>query len=113
MDTLSGTSEELLTPYLSALMPSSTEIYLQASCVDFSFFYIRHQHPKRSPPTTSRTLVVPPLSSIWTEIADQSAEDAERLFWDTIKVLERGENGEIETFWPLVEPLDDNSGDEW
>ena len=113
MDTLSGTPEELLTPYLSAVTLSSSEVDAQTSCVDFSFFYTRHKDPKMSPPTSSRTLVVPPLSSTWTEIADHAAEDAEKLFWDAIKVLERGEHGKTETFWPVVEPLDDNSGDEW
>jgi hypothetical protein len=59
-----------------------------------------------------RTLIVPQLPLFWTEIADQSAEDAESLFWNAVKVLERDENKEIEAFWPPLEAVDDNSGDE-
>ena len=53
---------------------------------------------------------MPPLPSVWTEVADQSAEAAEKLFWDAIKVL--GRNDETDMFWPRDEPLDETSGDE-
>ena len=109
MDTLSGTPEELLTPYLSAVM-SSSEVDPQANCVDFSLFYIQHQDRKISPSLNSRTLTVPSLPPVWTEVADQSAEAAEKLFWDAIKVL--GRSDETDTFWPRDEHLDETSGDE-
>jgi hypothetical protein len=111
-DSLSGTSEELLTPYLSAVT-SGSEGDPQASCVDFSLFYTRRGGSKVSSPTSPRTLAVPGLTSAWTEIADQAAEDAESLFWDAVKILSRGEDDEIETFWPAAETPDDTSGDEW
>jgi hypothetical protein len=52
-------------------------------------------------------LVVPPLPSDWPEIADQAAEDAESLFWDSVKELEGRRDGDIEVFWPPLETLDE------
>ncbi|KAF8529845.1 GDP dissociation inhibitor-domain-containing protein [Gautieria morchelliformis] len=109
-----GTSEELLAPYLSAVTSRpSPEVDPQARCVDFSLFYTRRGGLKVSSPTCPRTLAVPGLTCAWTEIADQSAEDAEKLFWDAVKMLGHGEDGEIETFWPAAETPDETSGDEW
>lgn len=84
----------------------------QPSCVDFSLFYVRRGDPKVSHASNHRTLVVPQLPSAWTEIADQSTEDAENLFWDAIKMLDRYESGEIESFWPPVQTADETSSDE-
>ncbi|KAF8510900.1 hypothetical protein JB92DRAFT_3144248 [Gautieria morchelliformis] len=107
-----GTSEELLAPYLSAVT-SVPGVDPRVSCVDFSLFYTRRGGLKVSSPTCPRTLAVPGLTCAWTEIADQAAEGAERLFWDAVKMLGHGEDGEIETFWPAAETPDETSGDEW
>ena len=92
----------------------------------FSLFYA---HPLPSPlPVSSspskRTILIRPPNARLPEFGDAAAEEAERVFWDTIEVLglkrrsttpKEGEQDEdtVSGFWPPLEPEDTSSVDEW
>ncbi|KAF8590293.1 FAD/NAD(P)-binding domain-containing protein [Ramaria rubella] len=109
---LAGTPEELLRPYLSALTSTTIPENGRTTSIEFSVFY--SQREGNVVPTVShpRTLLVPPLLSTLSEIADQSTRDAEDLFWDAVRQLGRGDD-EIEAFWPPAEPVDEDTSDDW
>jgi len=113
-DELAATPEGTLGPYLSAVTSSFSGDGSKTSYVDFSLFYMRHEIDKPAVAQSPRTFVVPQLPSDWPEIADRAAQDAETLFWDVVKELGEGKDGELEALWPpLEEILDEDEGEGW
>lgn len=123
------TPEGVLGPYLNAALNVNRGERESITPV-FSLFYA-HPLPSAlpaSPCHSKRIVPVRPPSARLPEFGDAAAEEAERVFWDTIEAVglrrgatfsKEGEQGEredtVSSFWPPLEP-EDSSGaavDEW
>ena len=114
-------------PYLSATLNVNRGERENITPI-FSLFYA-HPVPSAlpaSPSSSKRIVPVRPPSARLPEFGDDAAEEAERVFWDTVEAvgLRRGatfskESGETEgedvvsSFWPPLEAEDTSAVDEW
>lgn len=110
--TSDGSPETVLAPYLAAL----TTLYRSESeilPIDTSVFYAYHLPP--TPSQTDPQGIVPlyqPTTHL-AEVSDESAVEAERAFWEVVRVLGREKDGDDEKgvggMWPAAErPLNDD-----
>lgn len=119
------TPEDVLGPYLNAVLSVNRGEGESATPV-FSLFYAHPLPPPLPASTAKRIIPVRPPSARFPEFGDGAAEEAERVFWDTIDALglkrgstlsKEGEEGEAEDtvlgFWPPLEPEDTTAVDEW
>ncbi|KAH9950124.1 FAD/NAD-P-binding domain-containing protein [Amylocystis lapponica] len=134
LDATSQTAERLLRPYLDAALSLTTGPSSDSAPADplFTLFYI--QHPPTTPPALlsptsnpATVLVVPPCSPLFPEVADSTATVAEGVFWRAIETLKalgtrpraQGEDGgdsvevDVDAFWPPLDAVADDMGDEW
>ncbi|KDQ65124.1 hypothetical protein JAAARDRAFT_188375 [Jaapia argillacea MUCL 33604] len=130
-------AKAILTPYVNATMaltkrPSSGDV---VSDPIFTLFYIQNQLlPSNSEnevtpplPDLETCFTTPPISPTLSECADSAAMNAEKLFWKAVNALKghpthtpgQGEEipegqdlVEIESFWPPLETIVDDEGDE-
>ena len=118
------TPEDVLGPYLSATL-NVNRGEREGITPIFSLFYA-HPLPSALPASQSsskRIVPVRPPSARLPEFGDGAAEEAERMFWDTIEAVglrrvskEGGQTeGEdtVSGFWPPLEPEDTSAVDEW
>ena len=121
------TPEDVLGPYLNATL-NINRGERESIVPVFSLFYA---HPLSSelPASLSRSkriIPVRPPSARFPEFGDAAAEEAERVFWDTIEAIglrrgttssKEGEQGEgedtVSSFWPPLEPEDTSAVEEW
>jgi hypothetical protein len=121
------TPEEVLGPYLNAALNVNRGEGESATPV-FSLFYA-HPFPSAPPASSAPSKRVVPVrqpSARLPEFGDAAAEEAERVFWDTIEAVglrrgatlsKEGEQSEgedtVSSFWPPLEPEDTSAVDEW
>lgn len=121
------TPEDVLGPYLHATLNVNRGERERITPI-FSLFYA-HPLPSAlpaSPSSSKRIVPLRPPSARLPEFGDGAAEEAERVFWNTIEAigLRRGvasvkEDGQTEgediisSFWPPLEPEDTSAVDEW
>ena len=121
------THEDVLGPYLNAALNVNRGERESITPV-FTLFYA---HPllsalPASPSHSKRIVPVRPPSARLPEFGDAAAEEAERVFWDTIEAVglrrgatssKEGEQSEgedtVSSFWPPLEPEDTPGVDEW
>ena len=113
--------EDVLSSYLNATLNVNRGEGERIAPV-FSVFYA---HPSSSelpasPCPSKRIVPVKPPSARFPEFGDGAAEEAERVFWETIHAvgLKRESGGEqdeetVSSFWPPLEPEDTSAVDEW
>ncbi|RPD62128.1 FAD/NAD(P)-binding domain-containing protein [Lentinus tigrinus ALCF2SS1-7] len=120
--------------------PSSSSVTSPATSL-FSLFYIHHTPAAVSsaPPSSSSSVIVtPPSRPHLPTIADEATEHAEAMFWTAVKQLkaagvqrtvpkEEAEEGDasvekagtedtspdIDSFWPPLDAVEDETSDEW
>jgi len=121
------TPEEVLGPYLNATLNVNRGERESMTPV-FSLFYA-HPLPPALPASLSGSKRIVPIrrpSARLPEFGDAAAEEAERVFWDTIEALglRRGATGSkegeqdggedmVSSFWPPLEAEDTSATDEW
>ncbi|KAG9016738.1 Rab proteins geranylgeranyltransferase component A [Tulasnella sp. 427] len=110
----------LLQPYLDRLLRFTTA----AEAKPLLTCYYNQRLSKASPSALSTTAspallhlnTAPPLDAPLTEAADAAAKEAERVFWEIMKLNPDDGEGVPDSFWPPVEPDGDDSvgrDDEW
>jgi len=133
LEATSSSAEELLRPYLDATLsltaPASQD---GAPSTLFTLFYIQQQPPASTETSAatndaSTALVVPPRSPLFPEVGDSAATLAESMFWEAVETLKtlgvrprpQGGDGvdsaevEVDSFWPPLDSVADDTGDEW
>jgi hypothetical protein len=121
------TPEDVLGPYLNATLNVNRGDRERITPV-FSLFYA-HPLPSGLPASLCGSKRIVPIrrpSARLPEFGDAAAEEAERVFWDTIEALglrrgttgsNEGEQGEgedtVSSFWPPLDAEETPAGDEW
>jgi hypothetical protein len=129
LEPTSSSPELILKPYLDATL-SLTAAESPTEPL-FTTYYI--QHPSRSSVVSSpisnssmpTVLVTPSPTTLLTESSDSAATNAEAVFWEAVHTLKslgilprvdnaNPEQGDVESFWPLIEGDPDEEGEaEW
>lgn len=113
LDPLSSAShppKDLLQPYLDAIV--------QPDAVDFSCFYTTEDFVDSDASndqlrSLKKTLIVPQLSSSWTEMGDLAVQHAESLFHEATGLKNWNNDGDVPLWPPIDRDDEDNDSRFW